>query len=62
MYSFKFMSSACFSIPAGAPSTAVVLHAVPNVLMHRGEKAILNLAAGTGYKIGRPNRATVTIH
>ena len=49
-------------IPAGGSSTSVVLHAVPNVPTQRGEKAIFSLAAGSGYKIGKPNRATVTIH
>ena len=48
-------------IPAGASSTTVVLHAVPNIPTHRGEKAILSLVAGTGYKVNKPNRATVTI-
>jgi len=49
-------------IPAGAPSTTVTLHAVPNVPTRKGEKATLNLSAGTGYKIAKPNKATVTIH
>ena len=48
-------------IPAGSSSTTVVLHAVPNIPMHRGEKVILNLAGGAGYKVSKPNRATVTI-
>jgi hypothetical protein len=55
-------SSGQIDIPAGASSATIVLHAVPNRPTRKGEKATLNLSANAGYKIGKPNKATVTIH
>jgi hypothetical protein len=55
-------SSGQIDIPAGASSATVLLHAIPNLTTRRGEKAILTLSAGSGYKIAKPNKATVTIH
>jgi len=49
-------------IPAGASSTTVTLHAIAGVPTRKGEKATLSLVAGSGYKIIKPNKATVTIH
>ena len=49
-------------IPAGVSSTTVVLHAIPNVTPRKREKAGLVLNAGAGYKIAKPNKATVAIH
>ena len=48
-------------IPAGASSTNVVMHATPNLPTRKGEKATLSLVAGSGYKVVKPNKATVTI-
>jgi hypothetical protein len=49
-------------IPAGASSTTVALHAIAGVPTRKGEKATLTLVGGTGYKVAKPNKATVTIH
>src|SRR6267378_5468327 len=55
-------SSGQVDIPAGASSATVLLHATPNLPTRKGEKAILTLSPGSGYKIVKPNKATVTIH
>lgn len=49
-------------IPAGASSTTVTLHAIAGVPTRKKEKATMNLAAGGGYKVAKPNKATVAIH
>ena len=49
-------------IPAGQSSAQVTLHAYDddqhNVI---SETATFNLLGGSGYRVGRPNRATVTL-
>jgi hypothetical protein len=48
-------------IPAGASSTSITLHAVPGTATRKGKKATLALVAGSGYKVAKPNKASVTI-
>jgi hypothetical protein len=49
-------------IPTGASSTSVTLHAIAGVPTRKGEKVTFSLTAEMGYKLGKPNKATVTIH
>lgn len=48
-------------IPAGASSVNVTLNAIAGVPTRKGEKATLQLVAGGGYKVAKPNKASVTI-
>jgi hypothetical protein len=47
-------------IPAGASSTAVVLHAL-NGMGDKSDKATMTLTATGNYKVSKPRKATVTI-
>jgi hypothetical protein len=49
-------------IPTGASSSSVTLHAIAGVPTRKGEKVTFSLTAEMGYKLGKPNKATVTIH
>jgi len=48
-------------IPAGFPSATITITPVDDALVEGSETVILTLASGTGYTIGNPNSATVTI-
>ena len=49
------------TIPAGAAFVDVVLTPTANAIVEPAETAILNVVAGTGYIVGTPASATVTI-
>jgi hypothetical protein len=48
-------------IPAGQSSAMVTLHTQDDDGARRSETAIFNLIGGDAYRVGRPNRATITI-
>ena len=48
-------------IPAGASSAAIIVTPLPDSVAEGDETVILSLAPGSGYEIGSPNSATVTI-
>ena len=49
------------TIPAGQTSASVTLHALSDSVTETSETAVMSLQAGTGYGLGTPKTATVTI-
>ena len=49
------------TIPAGATSATVTLHALTDSVPERGEKAILMLTPSTAYRLARPRKANIKI-
>jgi len=49
------------TIPAGQASATVTLNAIADHVRERNESAIMALAPGTGYKVPKPGKATLTI-
>jgi len=49
------------TIAAGQSSATVTLNAIADHVKERNESAIMALANGTGYKIPKPAKATLTI-
>jgi hypothetical protein len=49
------------TIPAGASTTTKTVKPINNLVAELDETVVVTLAAGTGYDVGTPNSATVTI-
>ncbi|MEP6603200.1 MAG: PQQ-binding-like beta-propeller repeat protein [Spartobacteria bacterium] len=49
------------TIPAGATSTTVILHAIADHVPEKTEAAIMTLSAAPSYKLGRVRKATINI-
>jgi len=62
---YTLSPSGSVTIPAGQPSANVTLHALTSGPAHKrknkAKTAIFNLQNGSGYKVGSPKKATISI-
>ena len=49
------------TIPPGASSAQVILHAIADHMPEKTESAIMTLTSGPGYKLSRNKQATINI-
>ena len=54
-------TSGSVTIPAGQSSASIALQAIADHVKERSETAIMALSSGTGYKLSRRAKATLTI-